>query len=86
MKKSVSGIEDTLFEVRQNNQTLFKLRIGQSQPFNLDINFTHLTLVANNSSLALLKAQNSLQLGKIFSSDNGVSSFYNVLIHTAAYS
>ena len=41
--------------------------------------------------LALLKAQVSLQLGKFFSSDNGVDiSFYNVLIYvlnfTVAYS
>ena len=40
--------------------------------------------------VGLLKAQGSLQLGKIFSPDNGSFSFYNELIHvltfTAAYS
>ena len=35
--------------------------------------------------LALLKAQVSLQLGTVSSSDNGVSVSYNVLIHVLTF-
>ena len=71
-------------EHRIRVKTLFEnveYHIFLSQPFNIIhedelyiyLQYVVLNIVINSLQLALLKAQVSLQLGKVFISDNGVS-------------